>query len=415
MGDTTSLAYTFNPLPGVTLTNAFLVSNEVLDRLPVACAFFSLQGVLLWQNQRASSKEASVEQIRSMLASMSDEGVSSAALEDGSLVRFLRVRNLMGQTQGILSVIDDTLGERSGLSALHTGIAIFSRGTFIAANRAACQWAGMNLVGKSWEEVPGLPPWGSVHGRPEGRSLIEVRADDELRIHRLDDTVVVECIPRPMVDGPGLKLSTVAEMVHEIRNPLAAIRGFLELALRGDVQAPDVLQMALGEVRRLDGVAQDMLMASRPLTPKPTWVSVSEALATAWSMISRQVRKDVALNLGADPLSMVYADPDLLHRILINILKNAAEAMGGLGSISVSAAHSTAMTVVEILDSGPGMSPEILASLFGSAKTTKPGGAGLGLIIVRRLMLAHNGQVLIGSGPSGTSIALRFVHPESRA
>jgi signal transduction histidine kinase len=73
------------------------------------------------------------------------------------------------------------------------------------------------------------------------------------------------------------------------------------------------------------------------------------------------------------------------------------------------------MTVVEILDSGPGMSPEILASLFGSAKTTKPGGAGLGLIIVRRLMLAHNGQVLIASGPSGTSIGLRFVHPESGA
>ena len=406
MGNTLK-TYTFSLLPGITLTDEFVVSNEVLEHLPVRCSFFDVDGQLIWMNRRAKEDAPTWSKLEPIAkVGHTGEG-TTAALPDGRIVRLIAVRDLMGSPCGVLVVETDEVRWKN-FASLHTGIAVCENERFIMANPAACKWVGVDLVGKTWDEIPGFPSWASVVEQSRAQSMVEVRADHDLCIHRVGSAVVVvEFIPRSLIDGQSLSVTALAEMVHEIRNPLTAVRGFLELALHSPERGVELLRHALTQVERLDLIASDLLSASRPLTPVRVPVSVREAGETAWAMVDPRIRGQTRIAFRTE-LGTVQADRDLLHQVLLNLLKNAAEAMAGQGTIWISFNQTELMTAIRIEDEGPGIPEEVLAGLFGRSHTTKPTGSGLGLLIVRRLMLAHKGQVVVRSAPTGTSIELRF-------
>lgn len=99
-------------------------------------------------------------------------------------------------------------------------------------------------------------------------------------------------------------------------------------------------------------------------------------------------------------LPEMYADERRLRRVLFNLLKNAYEAMNGTGSVSVHVHEQGDFICFDVVDSGGGIAPEILANLFTPFTTTKPGGTGLGLLIAKQLVEVQHGKLLVDSRPN---------------
>ncbi len=371
------MTYTFNLLPGITLTNAFLVSDQVLNRLSVRCWLFDLQGQFIWQNAIAKREPIGLSTLAALVTAHHSRpaGASDAVLDDGSMVRIISVRNLAGTVIAVLATADPWQSP----SVVQIGVAVCEDGRFVLANESLGRLLDQNLVGSAWDEVANLPAWAAVSQWAIGQTFVVVGPSYDLKIHRVGKVAVLEGVPRVLGPGQVLHFSTPAEMVHEIRNPLSALRGLLELAQVASEapRLPEYLQQALVQVERLDTLAEQMLLWTKPLVPVLTECGLEDALSDAWAMVDSDLRGAIRLDLRG-PLGTVEADPDLFHQVLLNILKNAAEATGGHGTITVSASHQAHLTVIEIQDDGPGMAETVMAELFERGQTTKPSGSGLG-------------------------------------
>jgi signal transduction histidine kinase len=127
----------------------------------------------------------------------------------------------------------------------------------------------------------------------------------------------------------------------------------------------------------------------------------------------------VALTTDVDAAATVEADPEQLHRILINLLRNAREAVDqatqrkGRGKVSVGLARDDGASLIRIADDGPGLPERARTHIFQPfAGSTRAGGAGLGLAIARELAQAHGGDLsLVESSPKGTTFELRLPGP----
>jgi two-component system sensor histidine kinase HydH len=138
-------------------------------------------------------------------------------------------------------------------------------------------------------------------------------------------------------------------------------------------------------------------------------------LEKAWSVVLAGVPHGAAMRLESQfaPDETVFADPDRLEQVFINVLKNSAEALPGPGILPVAIGHDERGQHIRITDNGPGISEEVLSSLFVRRRTTKESGHGLGLLIIKQLVEAHGGQVSISSEPAqGTEVVITLPYPE---
>lgn len=209
-----------------------------------------------------------------------------------------------------------------------------------------------------------------------------------------------------------------AGMAHEIRNPLASIKGaaqYLEaVAEDTDGEETDFLEIIVDEVDRLDGVVTQFLDYSRAvrLRPEPTELPrlVQRALD---QMRMGEVPEGVGLSLEVpEPLPPVPVDADRMHQVLLNLLRNAVQAVGESGEVRVrllrarlSGPGRRGQKAVDLVvqDDGPGIPREQLDKLFIPFFTTRRDGTGLGLPISRRLVEAHDGELFVRSQPGGGS------------
>jgi len=211
-------------------------------------------------------------------------------------------------------------------------------------------------------------------------------------------------------------LAAVGEMAaglaHEIRNPLAAIRGASQ-ALEGDVASPEqareMLEVIDEESDRLGRVVGEFLEYARPASPRREPVDLLAVAAL--------VARDAALagfNLHieivpADPVE-VCGDPDQIRRVFENLVRNAWEAGGDESSMTIMTGDDgREPTWIEFQDDGPGIAADDLPKLFQPFFTTRPTGTGLGLALIHRIMETHDGSVQVSSRPgSGTTFRLEF-------
>ncbi len=206
-----------------------------------------------------------------------------------------------------------------------------------------------------------------------------------------------------------------AGLAHEIRNPLAAIKGAVQYLDPKKLPEEDrqFLEIMIEEVDRLNGVVTQFLDYSRPLKPSMAPTVVNEVVEKTFKLLQPEIPPNVALEIDlADWLPRVQADAEQLKQVFLNLALNAFQAMPGGGRLQVSTRvardelafwreGSRRADVVEIRfrDSGPGIPEAARESIFVPFYTTKEKGTGLGLAICQRLVKAHQGSIGIRSPP----------------
>jgi two-component system, NtrC family, sensor histidine kinase HydH len=202
-------------------------------------------------------------------------------------------------------------------------------------------------------------------------------------------------------------LAAVGEMAaglaHEVRNPLGAIQGAAQVLLSetDPRRAREMLEVIQEETARLGRVVGEFLDYARPSTQRREPVDLADlargALRSA-EAAGQGLKATLRVTDGTPPAA---GDPDQLRRAVGNILRNAREAAGPLGSVRIEVApEGPDRVAIRIEDDGPGISADALPRLFQPFFTTRPGGTGLGLALVHRLVEAHGGEVRVEARPA---------------
>lgn len=208
---------------------------------------------------------------------------------------------------------------------------------------------------------------------------------------------------------------TAQRVAHEIKNPLTPIQ-FAIARLRRDASDSqrEALEVLETETRRLDLLARSFSQFGRLPTGPAAEIDVTE-LARYTAQAS--VPPGIALAVEAEPgLPMILGHHDALQRALSNVLLNAVDACDGAGEIHVRVQRAPLdgrdAVRVAVRDSGKGIDPSVLPSIWEPYVTHKAGGTGLGLAIARQTILAHHGTVRAESTP-GAGTTIEFVLPVS--
>ena len=217
-----------------------------------------------------------------------------------------------------------------------------------------------------------------------------------------------------------------ADASHELRSPLTALRGELEIALRRDRDSNEyrrVITSSLEEVERLSRTAEDLLTLARSdsgaISPRLSRVNVSEVVRkTASRLAALAESRGINLVVTGAENTTTLADPDLLGRLSWNLLENALKFTPSGGEVSARISRDNDHIVLDVEDSGPGIPEDHLEKVFDrfhridtSRTPTRDGGAGLGLSIVKAIAYTHGADVVVSNRRTGGArFQVRFPH-----
>jgi len=195
-----------------------------------------------------------------------------------------------------------------------------------------------------------------------------------------------------------------AVIAHEVKNPLAGIRGAIQVVASRSTQdgpLPQVLKEVIARIDALDQMMKDLLLFARPPKPRRVRMDVVALLEMTATLLGqdpalRELRIEVG---GSSP--PVSADPDMLRIVFQNLIINGAHATQGKGSLRVVIDTLDSTCQIAFIDDGPGIPLEIREKIFAPFFTTKAKGSGLGLPTTKRLIEAHDGRVAIDCLPAG--------------
>lgn len=238
---------------------------------------------------------------------------------------------------------------------------------------------------------------------PEGGAVVAFRETQEPIV--LDEKLL-------RADRLSLIGQMAAGTAHEIRNPLTAIRGFLQLLLpslegKGLEQEANYVRLILKEVDRIGSLIDQFLLLGKPREVNYKKVDVLGVLRDLMPVIeSETLLRDTELVLSLPgSLPPVIADPDLLKQVFLNVVRNALEAMERGGMLTISAEYDPEERQIHFAfaDTGPGIPPYLLDRIFDPFFTTKPEGTGLGLSVCQRLLQDIGGNIRLTSKGRGTT------------
>lgn len=204
-----------------------------------------------------------------------------------------------------------------------------------------------------------------------------------------------------------------AGMAHQIKNPLAALRGYVELLARGlhEPMQKQIADKLISEIGALDRVVRDFLQFSRGSKGSIEKITLDQVLRPV--LEAARVAGGETVRVQADnlPGGELEVDSTALREGLSNVVVNAAEALRENGGTVTVAAEMRGKEVrVDVSDNGPGIPQEVRARLFQPFVTGKADGTGLGLAIARRLLRDLGGDlVLVQTGPTGTMFRATFL------
>lgn len=317
----------------------------------------------------------------------------------------------------------------------------------IWANQAAQEW-----LGKSLRQIRSMNFWKIIETEPDTRAItMKARAESGAVTTRhiavkpygtSGDGRLAHLTAYPTVAGIGLSIWFVGSeprgtkmgghivtgmgrmIAHELKNPLAGIKGAAQL-LRDDVDSAEglaLIDLIGSEIDRIRRLADRMEKLGDDDPAGSERVNIHEILRQARRVIQSSNPK-IIFDERYDPsLPHVSGDPDTLMQALLNLIKNAAESAGETGHIrletsfrsGVRSGKSSRQLPVEIriIDDGPGIPKDLLAQIFQPFVTTKPEGQGLGLALVSKVAAAHDGLVEVQSAPGRTVFSLLLPAPK---
>ncbi len=198
--------------------------------------------------------------------------------------------------------------------------------------------------------------------------------------------------------------SVLADVSHQLRTPLAALRLRMELLAEETGSDPKEFDAALDELGRLARLVDGLLAVARAenTTTAPQPVAVTALLCErvdAWTPVAAE--NDVHLSLGARERLTALSVPGHLEQVIDNLIDNAVNALPAGGHIRLAAHRAGHRIRITVTDDGPGMSEEAIREAFRRFHTGRSSGTGLGLAIVHRLVTTDGGEVNLASSPDG--------------
>ncbi len=199
-----------------------------------------------------------------------------------------------------------------------------------------------------------------------------------------------------------------AGVAHEIGNPLNSLNIHLQLVQRKlrKVEDPDLrkevdelLDVARSEITRLDLIVEKFLSAVRPTQPRIELVDLNELVRHAVKFLASEIEGrgiEVKLRLN-EKVPELPLDRDQMKQVLYNLIRNACQAIGSDGELEIEVDRDDYNVSIRIADTGPGITAEKVGKVFEPYFTTKKAGSGLGLLIVRRIVREHGGEVEFNS------------------
>ena len=233
----------------------------------------------------------------------------------------------------------------------------------------------------------------------KARERAERNADEKLKAYDELQTTFQQLLQAEKLTSLG-ELS--AGIVHEVRNPLASIKGAIEILedeLMVDSPRREFVDLAKGEIDRLDRLVGEFLRFARPIEPSKTPTNLNEIVASIAGLIENQAASQ-AVAIVRDlhkNLPLILVDEEQIKQVVLNLALNALQAMtqstGADHTITFRTFQQNNNFIVEVTDTGSGVDPKNLSKIFDPFYTTKEKGVGLGLSISHKIATQHGGHL----------------------
>lgn len=223
--------------------------------------------------------------------------------------------------------------------------------------------------------------------------------------------------------GAGRQM--IRQLAHEIKNPLGGIRGAAQLLERQleSRELREYTDVVISETDRLAALVDTLLGPGGPANKVP--VNVHELLEYVVRIIAAEDKKALSIRRDYDPgLPLIDLDRDQMVQAFLNLVRNAATALEGQGTLTLRTRAATNFTIgntrhrviatVEIEDDGPGIPKELQDSIFYPLVTSRPEGTGLGLPAAQELLSRHGGLIEFDSRPGRTTFFVRIPLDQTR-
>ena len=262
--------------------------------------------------------------------------------------------------------------------------------------------------------MPVAITWSLLTNEPDGSKAI---------VFNIQDLTEVKRIERQLRRSQRLAaLGTMAAgIAHEIRNPLGGIRGASQLLAREmneNEKLKDFLDVIVREVDRLDQTVEQLLDLARPMKADTTPIKAEEIIDRSLAVLKAEIdTREICIRKSIpSQLRQIQADEDQLTQVFLNLFLNALQAMSKGGTLEIaaredtgSAGTGTPSVVIEISDTGHGMSRQTLEHLFMPFYTDRENGTGLGLAITHKIVEEHGGTIdVVSEEGKGTTFTLSF-------
>jgi PAS domain S-box-containing protein len=337
------------------------------------------------------------------------------------------------------------------LESLHEGVIILDpQGVIGFVNHAACQFFGLDrerAVGeKISSQIRGLD-WGTL-GKP-GRSIsrdLEVFYPENRYLNfylapiddadatteptgyvmLIRDLTSTRAEAEETIESERLNVLTLlaAGVAHEIGNPLNSLNIHLQLLGRKLRKLPlnergpleENLATAREEIHRLDLILKQFLQAVRPTTPRRERADLHALLHDTLKLLEAELAsRKIIIELDlAESIPTSLIDSVQFQQVFYNLIQNASQAISSnKGRIIIRTRVNDFEAVISVEDNGTGISPDHMGAIFEPYRTTKSSGSGLGLLIVRRIVREHGGEIAIESEENkGTRVVIHLPHAE---
>ncbi|TMV48928.1 PAS domain S-box protein [Paenibacillus mesophilus] len=213
-----------------------------------------------------------------------------------------------------------------------------------------------------------------------------------------------------MINSEKLSIAgqLAAGIAHEIRNPITAIKGFIQLLKSGYTEKRQYFDIMLSEIARIEMISSELLLLAKPQTVMFTRKDVGLLLKQVKTLLDSQaIMSNVQIVTDFDPeTACILCDENQLKQVWINFIKNAIEAMPDGGKIHIRMRRQgRERIVVSIVDEGCGIPEPLLSKLGQPFYTTKEKGTGLGFMVSKRIIENHNGTITVRSRENvGTTV-----------
>ncbi|NLZ39528.1 MAG: hypothetical protein GX893_07995 [Firmicutes bacterium] len=225
---------------------------------------------------------------------------------------------------------------------------------------------------------------------------------------RFDENTITDLAKYERIELVGKMAAGIA---HEIRNPMTAVKGFIQLLQSKKELADynDYFSLMIDELDRANDIITEYLSLAREKAKDIKEHNLNDILRAIYPLLqATAVRENVDLVLSTGVIKDVYVDAKDVRQVILNLARNALEAMPGGGILAIKTYMASDKVVLEVSDTGCGIPQEILDNLGKPFLTTKENGTGLGLPVSMKILDSYNASVNIKSSSDGTTFIIYF-------